>query len=216
MSPDRKSVLILLGGTYHDFEGFHASLKSVFEALGWQVRATYDLDILARLVETGCDLVLSYTCLTERQGEMPTPERLTDEQVAGLASWVQAGGAFLAVHAATVTGDSHPAYAELLGGAFLRHPPAFSFTVYPLAVEHPIIAGIDAFEVSDEFYIQKVDQGVQVHMLALYEGKAHPMVWSKLAGQGRVAHIAMGHSTAVWELPEFRQLLVQAAEWLTS
>jgi type 1 glutamine amidotransferase len=215
MSSNRKHLLILLGGTYHDFEGFRASLESLFEPLGWQVSATYDLNVLSHLSEMRPDLVLSYTCLTEPQEDIITPDRLGDEQIAGLAGWVRSGGAFLAVHAATVVGRSAPGYADLLGGAFLWHPPSLSFTVYPLAIEHTITSGIPAFQVNDEFYIQQVDPGVQVHMLAVNAGVAHPMVWSRIDGKGRVAYIAMGHSETVWELPAYRQLLVQAADFLT-
>jgi type 1 glutamine amidotransferase len=39
-------------------------------------------------------------------------------------------------------------------------------------------------------------------------------VWSKPEGNGRVAHIALGHSAAVWQLEPYRRLMLQAAAWL--
>jgi type 1 glutamine amidotransferase len=39
-------------------------------------------------------------------------------------------------------------------------------------------------------------------------------VWSRLEGQGRVAHIAMGHDEGVWRLAPYRQLVIQSLQWL--
>ncbi|MBM4457580.1 MAG: ThuA domain-containing protein [Chloroflexi bacterium] len=211
-----KHVLIPLGGLWHPFEGFAAFTKALFEPAGYIVESTYDLDSLARLPAGGYDLVVSYTSLSKHREGMndTTPEGLTDAQVDGLTRWVRAGGGLLAVHSATVVGNSNPAYEALLGGAFISHPPQFAFTVYPLSREHPITAGIEAFTVHDEFYIQRYDPSVDIHMIALDRGIAHPMVWTKTAGAGRVAHIALGHSERVWSLPLYERLLFQAAAWL--
>ena len=94
MNSNKKSVLVLLGGMWHDFDGFASVMKPVFEAVGYRVESTYDLDALRRLEQAGCDLLLSYTCLSShRQGYADTgPEKLTDDQVSGLTRWVQQGG----------------------------------------------------------------------------------------------------------------------------
>jgi type 1 glutamine amidotransferase len=211
-----KRILILLGGQWHDFDGFAGAMESLLEPHGLQVEATYDLDCLLRLEENRYDVVLSYTCLSpRREGNNPTgPEKLTDAQVNGLVSWVRNGGALLAAHAATVIGESDPALGGLMGGVFVSHPPQFAFTVYPMFGEHPITAGIEAFTVHDEFYVETHTPAVQVHMVAFDRGVAYPMVWSKSEGGGRVAHIAPGHSREVWDLKPYQQLLLQAIEWL--
>jgi type 1 glutamine amidotransferase len=210
--------LIILGGMYHDFEGFTGAMKPVLEEAGYQVNETYDLDSLTRLNDMGVDIVLSYTCLTPHQeGEVrDEPQKLTDAQIEGLRSWVQAGGALLGAHSATVVGRSGPGLGELLGGVFLEHPPQFAFTVYPMHAEHPITEGIEPFTVFDEFYVQRLEGPVDVHMVALDRGKAFPMVWSKTEGQGRVAQVSMGHSEKVWDLPPYRQLMLQALRWAVS
>jgi len=181
------------------------------------VEATYDLNSLLRLEENRYDLVLSYTCLTLHEaGSTDTaPDRLTGPQIDGLASWVRSGGGLLAAHAATVIGGSEAALGELIGGVFVSHPPPFAFTVYPVFGEHPITAGIEAFTVHDEFYVETHTPAVQVHMVAFDRGVAYPMVWSKSEGRGRVAHIAPGHSQAVWNLKPYQQLFLQALDWLT-
>jgi type 1 glutamine amidotransferase len=211
-----KSILLVLGGIYHDFDGFATAVTPVFEAAGHAVRATYDLDDLARLDESRTEAVLLYTSLSApREGETRVAGH-TDAQVESLTRWVRSGGRLLGIHAATVAGQFSPAYKTLLGGVFVSHPPQFSFTVYPLCRKHPIIAGIEAFAVRDEFYIQQCDESIQIHMVALDRGVAHPMVWSRTEGDGRVAYVAMGHGPEVWTLEPYRRLLIQAVEWVTA
>jgi len=213
-----KRVLLILGGMYHDFEGFAAAMRLLIEGAGYAIDPTYDLDLLTQLDRSDYDLVMSYTSLSpHREGHEDTsPETLTDDQVRGLTSWVSTGGALLAVHGATVSGIPNPAMRALLGGVFVSHPPQFSFMVYPMYRPHPITEGIEAFAVTDEFYVQEYDQSDDLHMVAIDRGVAYPMVWTREQGQGRVAHIAMGHGPAVWRLPQYQQLILQAVAWLTS
>lgn len=211
-------VLLILGGIYHDFEGFASIVEPVLESAGHTVHATYDLDELTRLDEGQYGLVMSYTSLSRhREGKNDTtPESLTDPQTESLIRWVRGGGALLAMHCATVSGRPNPALAALVGGVFLRHPPRFTFMVVPMAREHPVTQGIEAFSVHDELYIQEYDPPVEIHMVAQDRGVAYPMVWTKPEGQGRVAHIAMGHGPEVWSLKPYQRLLLQATGWLTA
>ncbi|MCX7682201.1 MAG: ThuA domain-containing protein [Anaerolineae bacterium] len=214
---ESKKVLMLLGGTWHDFDGFAATIRPVLEQAGYAVEATYDLDTLTRLGELGCDVVLLYTCLTEQlEDGRPATLKHSAAQIAALAEWVKAGGGLLAVHAATVAGQSSPTLRALMGGVFVTHPPAFAFTVYPLHREHPITAGVPAFTVYDELYVQDYDADVAIHAVTIDRGVAYPMVWTRTEGRGRVAHIAMGHGEEVWILKPYQQLLQQAVKWLTT
>ena len=192
------------------------NVRPLLEGAGCVVELTYDLNRLTQLDQSGVDLIISYTSLGKhREGYNDTgPEIMTLEQIRGLRRWVQAGGGLLAAHCATVLGDSDPEMGKLMGGVFVSHPPQFAFAVYPMAAEHPITAGIEAFSVHDEFYIEQLVAPVDIHMTAIDRGTAYPMAWSKSEGQGRVAHIAMGHSELVWNLPAYRHLMLQALEWV--
>lgn len=216
MSLHGKNILIVLGGLWHDFEGFANFFAPVLRANGCRVDTTYDLDTLTRLQSHRPDVVLSYTSLSPHREGMndTTPERLTIEQIQGLRGWVQQGGGLLAAHSATVIGQSDKELGVLMGGKFLEHPPQFSFTVYPMRDTHPIIDGIEAFTVHDEFYQQELMAPVDIHMMALDRGTAYPMVWSRSEGSGRVAHVAMGHSALVWELQQYQRLMLQAINWV--
>ena len=210
----QKRMLILLGGKHHDFKGFAAAMKPVYEQTGYQVEATYDRDLLLGLARRPVDIVLLYTCFG-RSGETDEANQgLSVDQTEALSGWVKNGGGLLAAHAATVSGQSNAAFRHLVGGAFISHPPQFTFTLYPMFEAHPISQGVEAFAVHDEFYVQHYDSGIDVHMAAFDRGVCHPMVWSRREGRGRVAHIAPGHGPRTWALPAYQQLMVQAAGWV--
>jgi type 1 glutamine amidotransferase len=211
-----KNILILVGGTYHDFNGFASTMQPALEAAGHSVETTYELDSVTCLKGSRYDLVLLYTCLGTAPEGTPVPDVHSDAQVRALTEWVQGGGALLGAHAATVAAKVSPEFKHLLGGVFVEHPPAFSFTVYPVYGQHPITTGIEAFTVHDEFYMELHEPDVEVHMVALDRGVAYPMVWSRREGKGRVVHIAMGHDEMVWDLQPYQRLMLQAIDWLTT
>lgn len=209
-------ALILVGGSYHNFEGFVRSMHDLFP--DWEIEHTYDLDAVRSLEEHGYDLVISDTCFARYNDgrEQPGPLKMTDEQISGLREWVRAGGAYMPYHSGTVLGDSSPALGELNGGVFVEHPPQFSVTVYPLYGEHPITEGLEAFCVHDEFYKQRLTDQVDVHLVGVDRGTAFPLAWSKHEGRGRVAHVALGHSELVWNHPSYQKLMRNTAAWLTA
>jgi hypothetical protein len=210
-----KKILLLLGGTYHDFDGYAAAMEPVLAQQGHRVQVTYDLDALTRLTHDQVDLLLMYTCLDGSE-ENAADTGLTMAQTEALTDWVRRGGGLLAAHAATVTGKVNPTFGRLVGGAFVSHPPQFVFTLYPTMREHPITAGVEAFAVHDELYVQTYDETVAVHMVAVDRGVCYPMVWTRTEGDGRVVHVAPGHGPRVWALPAYQRLMVQAVEWLST
>ncbi len=215
MSPRR--ALIILGGIWHDFKGFTAYVTPLLQAAGFEVQSTYDMDELLILSQRGYDLVVSDTGFGEYRDGRPSEGAayLSEAQAQAWTDWVRTGGRVLGVHSATVCGTQvNPIQVSLLGARFLQHPPQFSFMVYPVLPAHPITAGVEAFAVKDEFYMQEFEPGLDVHMVAMDRGLAYPMVWSRREGSGRVAIIAMGHSDQVWNLPSYSKLVTQAISWV--
>ena len=213
---DKKNVLLLLGGTYHDFDDFAGTMMPAFHENGYAVQSAYDPDSLLHLEERCIDIVVMYTCLGGTREGDKTGEDLNSMETESLVQWVQGGGRLLALHAATCVGESNRELRGLLGGTFISHPPQLSFRVYPMCREHPITKAIEAFTVHDEFYMQSYDGSVDIHMAALHLDVCYPMVWSRCEGAGKVAYIAMGHNSSVWEAKSYQQLLFQTLEWLTS
>jgi type 1 glutamine amidotransferase len=213
---NKKNIYILLGGEWHDFEGFAAAMTQLLDKPEYNTFTTYDADVLTKLDQLECDLLLSYTCLAQAssQAKPGVLTKFTHPQVQGLLKWVQKGGAFLAAHAATVTGETDIAYENLIGGAFISHPPQCTFQVVPLSEQHTITMGINTFTVDDELYIERYASSVHIHMVAIYEGVAYPVVYSREEGRGKVVHIALGHSQKTWDLEPFKRLMLQTVRWM--
>ncbi len=209
-------ILLVLGGNWHDFDGFATAFRGYFAEHDGEIVATHDADQLLTLEKEGIDLVALYTCLGGSNQQGRIAEDMTPAQVQALAAWVEGGGRLLALHAATVMREENATLRHLLGGRFLSHPPQFDFTLLPLFREHPITAGVGAFTVHDEFYIQTYAAEVDLHMVAAERGVAYPMLWTKQAGQGSVVYLAPGHSAAVWDLAPYRQLVRQSVQWLAA
>lgn len=209
-------ILLLLGGVHHDFEGFAAAFREILGEDRYTITTTYDGDALLRLREDGVKIVAIYTCLGGAQKDGVVAEDLTVEQTGALRMWVRDGGGLLALHAATVLRESNMPMRALIGGRFLSHPPQFDFTVTPLAHKHPILDGVRAFSVRDEFYIQEFDPEITIQMTAEDRGAVYPMVWTKNEGRGRVVYIAPGHTASTWATDNYRQLLRQSTRWLDS
>lgn len=209
-----KQVTLLLGGTYHDFNGFGDLMAPWLRSSGHTVQVTDAPDVLSGLDHQATDVVLLYTCLGGTKEGGGEGRDFTPGQVSSLVDWVRRGGGLLALHASTVCGQTNLEMRRLLGGAFVSHPPdMFSFTVTPMPRDHSITRGIEAFEVFDEFYIQSHDESVEIHMTAVNRGRCHPMVWSRLERNGRVVHIAPGHDHHTWKLPAYRGLILQSLDW---
>ncbi len=207
-------LLLLLGGHYHDFSGFEAFIRELLEPYGFGVTATYDpADLLAL---DKFDVVVLYTCHVEppdnpEDGLQYTPG-ISNDETDSLAAWVRAGGGLVAAHSATTIRPDNENLQRLLGGRFLSHPPRFPFTVYPMQRRHPVLSGVGPFTVVDELYTQEYSD-VDVHAVAIDRGAAHPMVWTRADGQGRVVHVAPGHDAAVWACRAYRKLMRRAVDW---
>src|SRR3712207_6417255 len=124
----------------------------------------------------------------------------SEAQVRALVDAVAGGIGYVGLHAATATFRDSTAYHGLIGSWFARHPLIRSFTVEPCPPEHPVTAGIPAFEVEDERYELK-DVLDDITVLARAEG--HPMVYVRQHGRGRVCYIAPGHDHRSLSRPEY-------------
>lgn len=209
-----RNVLMLLGGAYHDFEGYKQSAEPVFGDAGYVVQATYEADDLLNLGENYAAVVV-YTSLggvTDPKGNVGTD--LNEGHIEALVRYVTQGGGLFGVHSATVNGNPGNDLHTLFGGRFIDHPPMFNFPVFPMRLSHPVTEGIGEFSVFDEFYVQDVNDDVLVLMTAYDRGVCHPMVWTRKQGEGRVAYVAPGHDARAWSVPAFQKLTVQALDWV--
>lgn len=145
-----------------------------------------------------------------------TGDVLNDKQQAVFERFIQAGGGYVGIHAATDTEYDWPWYGKLAGAYFLDHPMTPSnvqkgkYSV--VQKNHWATQGMpDEFERSDEFYSFK-DISPKINVLLTIDEKTyqggknpdyHPMSWYQEFDGGRSFYTAMGHTDETFVEPLF-------------
>lgn len=144
-----------------------------------------------------------------------TGDVLNEEQQAAFERFIQAGGGYVGVHAATDTEYDWPWYGGLAGAWFLDHPNPDNVqkgTFKVVKKDHWATQGMpDEFEREDEFYsFKNISPNINV-VLEIdedsYRGGSnphfHPMSWYQEYDGGRSFYTAMGHTDQTYSEPLF-------------
>ena len=145
-----------------------------------------------------------------------TGDVLNPTQQEKFEHYIQAGGGYLGIHAATDTEYDWPWYGRLAGAYFLDHPSVPSNVQkgkFIVAMKnHWATRGMpDEFERTDEFYAFKnISPSINV-LLKIDEktyqggknGDNHPMSWYQEFDGGRAFYTAMGHTDETFAEPLF-------------
>ncbi|UUU19406.1 ThuA domain-containing protein [Streptomyces sp. DSM 40750] len=216
----RLDAVMVCGGRWHDFD--HARLR-LLELLGEHPRvrtAVYqDYDCVAALDKA--DLLVTYTCDVR-----PRPA-----QRAALARFVERGGRWLALHGTNAviepsTSDGPRTFttprllgelAQVLGSQFLAHPPIEPYEVRVTRPDHPLVAGIGPFTVTDELYVCELHGEPEVLLHAEYTGPCRgfaegdtaaldsaprPVLYLKRHGLGEVCYFTLGHCRGRYDMQD--------------
>ena len=205
MKESATRALLLMGQEgpqqYHNQPEHWSCLASILRAADLGARVmTDDLTYLCPESLAQFDVVLNFS----------TRRVASPKQIAALVDAVHDGAGYVGLHAATGTFLDSPAYHALIGSWFARHPPIRSFTLEPVAPDHPVVAGVGAFAIEDELYELR-DIVADIDVLAQAEG--HPMVYVRRHGRGRICYIAPGHDHRSLGRPEYARLVHQAMAW---
>ena len=139
---------------------------------------------------------------------------------AALADYVRNGMGLLALHTAVICFDADPTWHALTGASWnwetSSHPLVDRVVVEPtIATEgHPITAGTESFELLDEVYgfLDEVD-GIEPLLTGFHSGRAHPVLWARSVGAGRVVTDVLGHGVESLSHPTHRAILRRSAAW---
>ena len=194
------SGYLVCGGLYHDMDYARLELLKLLgehERIRMQVAADYrDSASIA-----AADFLVTYTC-----DVIPQPK----EQEA-LRTFLSAGKRWLALHGTNSVlkflkgrgweaPREAPEFMAMLGSQFLAHPPIGNYRVEISDAAHPLVVGLEPFDVDDELY------------LAEYHGTHHALLHTEFRGEapGFVArHWPGGGSSAGGEHPgDARQLVM--------
>lgn len=203
----RLDAVLVCGGQWHDFDYARLELlRELGEYEQVRTRVFEDFDCLDALGRA--DLLVTYTCNV----------RPDAEQQQALVDYVARGGRWLALHGTSSAidppGDSGVfttprvlgEVATVLGNQFLAHPPIAPYTVEITDPEHPLVAGIGAFEVRDELYVLELHPPLEVLLHARWTGpcrgfaegdvtddEPRPVLYLRRTGDGTVCFFGLGH-----------------------
>lgn len=137
---------------------------------------------------------------------------LNDVQQADFERYIQAGGGFVGVHAATDTEYDWPWYNKLVGAVFDGHPKIQEAELQVTNPSHFLTKGLDSVWVkTDEWYnFRNINPDINI-LLKIdeksYEGGTngadHPISWYHEYDGGRAFYTEMGHTEDTFKNPKF-------------
>ena len=198
-------------------------------------------------------LLITYTC----------DVRPTLAEQESLKRFLEGGGRWFALHATNAiiefvgasvesggiripgkasTPDLAPLLMQLLGSRFISHPANASLHVTVKTPEHPLVDGMQSFDIVDEpYYCEMLGEHVTL-LEADYDAPStgyvvqtidrpgpHPIMYTHPVGGGEVLYLTLGHcrgkydmrpfmpvcpvDRVAWEVPEFYELLRRGIRW---
>jgi type 1 glutamine amidotransferase len=237
-------VLALIGDRYHNSDYIRVSLDRLFGELGLPVDYTTNYDQLSGNLLSRYQLFVCfrdgmiwpggylgpdaypYEAELENRGAFPTetPKNwITMEQGEAVKDYVAGGNGFYSLHNNSHVSLSSKSYRDVMGGAYIGHPPQRPFKVRVVRKDHPITQGVQDFMVNDEQHYVAYDKDPNNIILRAenidglsYEnlGTGSISGWAHEYGKGRVVFTAVGHNIhAMWQ-PEYLKVQKNAVRWL--
>lgn len=241
----RPRALALIGDRYHNPDYIRVSLDKVFKSLEIPIDYTIQYEQISQSTLKGYQLFLclrdgmiwpdgylgpdaytAYEANLENPSQFPTPKPqtwMTEAQGAAIKDFVSAGNGFYALHNSSHISLGSKNYREVMGGAYIGHPPLRPFHVSSTGGAHPITQGVKPFMVNDEQHYVEYDKDRKYVILKsenvdglVYEelGAKSVAGWAYDFGQGRVVFTAVGHTIHAMWIPEHIELQKRAVRWL--
>ena len=201
----RTIEVLFLGhnNTHHDSARFEPMLAKAIESEGFHFTYTPDPNDLNAANLAKYDALLIYANHTT----------ITPDQERALLDFVESGKGFLPIHCASFCFQNSPAYIALVGAQFLKHGTG-EFTATIVQPNHPVLDGIQPFQVWDETYVHtKINPDKTVLMERVDDSGREPWTWVREQKKGRVFYTAYGHDERVWGHPMFQRLVRNGILW---
>jgi type 1 glutamine amidotransferase len=146
-----------------------------------------------------------------------TGKILGEKQELALQNFMQKGGGFVGIHAATNCENNWPWYVNMMGATFESHPKQQIAKLMVVDNKHLSTQHLPAiWERYDEWYnFKNINPEINV-LIKIDEssyiggknGNNHPLAWSHNFEGGRVFYTALGHSVESYNEPFFLQHLL--------
>ncbi|MGO8735601.1 MAG: ThuA domain-containing protein [Terriglobia bacterium] len=241
---DTPRVLALVGDRYHNSDYIRTALTRLFRELDLPILFTINFSEIDAAHLARCRLLVvfrdglnwpngylepddyAYSSYLENSAEWPKEEYqgwITEEQGKAIKEFVEAGGSLYAYHNSSNVSVFSKNFREVMGGAYLGHPPLRPFKVKVVNHEHPLTQGIHDFIVNDEQHYMTYDKNPKDILLRSENidglefdtyGATAISAWAYDYGKGRVVFTAVGHTLhALWQ-PEYYKIQKNAVRWL--
>jgi len=237
-------TLALIGDRYHNADFIRVALVRLFRELDLPIDFTINYEkISARLLADyrlficlrdgmiwpggylGPD-AYPYTEDLENPEDWPETKPvgwISEEQGSAIRDFVLNGNGFYAYHNSSHISLYSKAYRDVMGGAYIGHPPLRPFKVRVTNADHPVTRGVRDFMVTDEQHYVTCDKDPRHIILRSenvdglrYENYGTQAIagWAYDYGKGRVVFTAPGHTLhALWQ-PEYLKIQQNAVRWL--
>lgn len=220
-APERANVLVFsktAGFRHESIEAGIAALQKMAQEKGFDVSFTEDATAFsnANLKKYSAVVFLNTT------GDV-----LDNVQQDAFERFIQAGGGYVGIHAATDTEYEWPWYGQLAGAYFLDHPSDPNVqegTIVVKEKDHWATQGMpDTYQKTDEFYnFKNISPDINV-VLTIDEstynggknGDGHPMSWYHEFNGGRAFYTAMGHTDETFSEPIYLEHLWAGIHYAT-
>lgn len=224
-------AVLLTGGIYHDFGAMSAATAGMLATAGLAVEIVRTPGALvAALSRAPADLLVVQALHWRMRGDdkyAPFRDEWAYETGGDLIAAVGAHAAragVLALHTGCLCFDDWDGWPAILGGSWVWgrsfHTPGLEAVRVTPSADHPAVAGLAPFTVTDEHYR---DLALRPGATVLAQGEAagvahpvaHPVAWAREGGgfAGRAVTLTTGHDLASLTEPGQARLIRRAALW---
>lgn len=209
----QKRVLIVTGLEYHQWKKTTPILQAaITRDPRLSVTVTEDAKFLASPDLKNYDVIL----LHYMNWKQPGPGSEAQE---GLRKAVEAGTGLVMIHFACGAFQEWPGFVKVAGRVwnpkFRPHDARRQFTVEILDKSHPVTAGMENFQTTDELYTcLDGTEPIQVLAQAVSMNKnIYPMVFTHPYGKGRVLQCVLGHDEKALAPEPVQKIFRRACAW---
>jgi type 1 glutamine amidotransferase len=211
-------VLVVTGG--HDFEreAFTAMWNSL-DGVEWtEARHPDAHKLLTPEAGKAYDVVALY--------DMWAP--ITPEARTAFAELIRKGKGLVALHHCLAGYPDWPEFDKMIGGRYFQSVPAGAgpevkastyvdavpYRVHVADRKHPIVRGIEDFDITDEVYGSFGVEPDSKPLLTATEPRSGPVIgWTRTYGKARTCYLMLGHDHVAYTDANYRKLVVQALFW---
>lgn len=217
--PEPAHAYLVANAKYHDTDYARLELlKLLGERPEIRTKVAQDFSDVEAIAES--DFLITYTC----------DLRPTLQQEDALRDYVAAGKRWIALHATNALLDfsadgvrcspGYDTFMDTLGSRFIAHPAIEPYEVTVSDPTHPLVAGIEPFEATDELYLCTYHGDIKPLLETRFVGTFHSgyidnewrddeprlVAYTHPVGDGEVLYITLGHCCGAYDMRPIRPI----------